>query len=870
MTRKRRHQRQIGPGSAIFGARTLHLPNLVIKKRSDIMNLEQHLDGLVKELTRLKFCIRSFAKDFIARQYILLKYDLYFDTLNHLYGWHKEVEEGRDSESANDRGPTKAYRMIWGLVKGITESTITIMYLDELHPDPKSAFEDLMKSVMRGFSCRIYISKSNEKSVTMLQHYVEAGEEMTQLGTAVKNKYLENRKRDKIMIQGVEEAVKECGSRKLNVLHGPPGCGKTYTGVHLAFDRIFSHGEKVLFVARRNVTIDDFLIKYRKKSKGHQDSILRLGSLRKADANSTLGENIKNLFYDEHRERWKRKRSNRELVKGINRQITKIFKKLRDVEKSIQSNNSSVSKSLTVTAVQIARNTELKKQRNLNPEHFNNNRLEMEPADDGLFRAEKTAPLYTLSSQLELESVEDSSIYSAFAPNTRPDSEDEKIEFHKTMIFSQLDKLNTFDSGSTSIKFGGSQSCDANTIFHLKSVPKDFLLPSIDSPVYKTDSKDMSEEEKRKLVWTALMIKLNGLISRIYKKYDLGRKLTADLARKRNKREALFVEHSPEVSLVAVTVDSLNQRFAGQASILAKLNIQTVIVDEASEIFTSDLMATLPSTVQKLIVIGDHKQLQPRRENRIPHDPPELSFMNFLMEVGVQVNVLAKQFRMVPDLFNIQRDLYNYEMVHTRRNEERMKTLLKYDMYWWDCQLYQSENREYRSSNPEEGWRAVHLARLLTGKCSREKTGLVILTGYKRQVKLIEDRLKQVGANSNAGRILVSTIDGFQGLERETVILSLVRNCDDGDVGFMADRGRRAVALSRARDQLYIIGDATTFAGVAAWKPIVENMRQSGHLSSYLPLQCVRHPGATRQVESSRDLEQIVTSRSRVCEDCGI
>ena len=40
-------------------------------------------------------------------------------------------------------------------------------------------------------------------------------------------------------------------------------------------------------------------------------------------------------------------------------------------------------------------------------------------------------------------------------------------------------------------------------------------------------------------------------------------------------------------------------------------------------------------------------------------------------------------------------------------------------------------------------------------------------------MKLIEDRLKEVGTNSNIGRILVSTIDGFQGLERETVILSL-------------------------------------------------------------------------------------------------
>ena len=46
-----------------------------------------------------------------------------------------------------------------------------------------------MKSVMRGFSCRIYISKSNEKSVTMLQHYVEAGEEMTQLGLNLKSKF---------------------------------------------------------------------------------------------------------------------------------------------------------------------------------------------------------------------------------------------------------------------------------------------------------------------------------------------------------------------------------------------------------------------------------------------------------------------------------------------------------------------------------------------------------------------------------------------------------------------------------------------------------------------------------------------------------
>ena len=88
----------MGPGGAIFDARTLVLPNLLIKKSSDIIKLERHLDSLVRELTRLKFCIRSFAKDFIARQYIVLKYDLYFDTINHLQGWYKEMKEGGKGE----------------------------------------------------------------------------------------------------------------------------------------------------------------------------------------------------------------------------------------------------------------------------------------------------------------------------------------------------------------------------------------------------------------------------------------------------------------------------------------------------------------------------------------------------------------------------------------------------------------------------------------------------------------------------------------------------------------------------------------------------------------------------------------------------
>ena len=50
-----------------------------------------------------------------------------------------------------------------------------------------------------------------------------------------------------------------------------------------------------------------------------------------------------------------------------------------------------------------------------------------------------------------------------------------------------------------------------------------------------------------------------------------GKRLVAQLAEKRNQKEALYVERSPEVRLVAVTVDSLNLRYAGEGSLLAKV-----------------------------------------------------------------------------------------------------------------------------------------------------------------------------------------------------------------------------------------------------------------------------------------------------------
>ena len=59
----------------------------------------------------------------------------------------------------------------------------------------------------------------------------------------------------------------------------------------------------------------------------------------------------------------------------------------------------------------------------------------------------------------------------------------------------------------------------------------------------------------------------------------------------------------------------------------------------------------------------------------------------------------------------------------------------------------------------------------------------------------------------------IDTVDGFQGREKEAVVISCVRSNSDGEIGFLADRRRMNVALTRARRKLIVVGDSSTLGG---------------------------------------------------------
>jgi superfamily I DNA and/or RNA helicase len=82
---------------------------------------------------------------------------------------------------------------------------------------------------------------------------------------------------------------------------------------------------------------------------------------------------------------------------------------------------------------------------------------------------------------------------------------------------------------------------------------------------------------------------------------------------------------------------------------------------------------------------------------------------------------------------------------------------------------------------------------------------IAVIVPYAAQVRLLRSRL-------NLDGIEIDTVDGFQGREKEVVILSFVRSNDNREIGFLSDTRRTNVALTRARRGLIVIGDSATFA----------------------------------------------------------
>jgi len=99
-----------------------------------------------------------------------------------------------------------------------------------------------------------------------------------------------------------------------------------------------------------------------------------------------------------------------------------------------------------------------------------------------------------------------------------------------------------------------------------------------------------------------------------------------------------------------------------------------------------------------------------------------------------------------------------------------------------------------------------------------------LISPYSGQVAAAKEMLPK--------QLRVSTIDSFPGQEKENIILSLVRSNDDGDIGFLKDYRRMNVAITRAKEQLFVIGDSATIGADSFYNAFLSYIEKNGSYRS--------------------------------------
>ena len=281
--------------------------------------------------------------------------------------------------------------------------------------------------------------------------------------------------------------------------------------------------------------------------------------------------------------------------------------------------------------------------------------------------------------------------------------------------------------------------------------------------------------------------------------------------------------------------------------VLKKIHPKVVIFEEAAEIFEAHIITSLAPSVQQLVLIGDHKQLQPKPNCYDLEVNYKLSVSLFerLVKNKIPYVTLNVQHRMRPEISrlihpSIYSDLKDHETVQMY---DSILGAVK-NVFVIDHNVPEKSNKDSdvtTHTNVFEADYLVSLCRYLL-KQGYQPYMITILTMYRGQLLELKRKMKRKDFDG----VRVAAVDDFQGEENDIILLSLVRSNPEKNIGFLSNSNRTCVALSRAKKGLYIIGDLSMLRGKdkTVWPEIISDLEQQQCVGKALPLYCRVHTKA--------------------------
>ena len=300
-----------------------------------------------------------------------------------------------------------------------------------------------------------------------------------------------------------------------------------------------------------------------------------------------------------------------------------------------------------------------------------------------------------------------------------------------------------------------------------------------------------------------------------------------------------------EARVIACTlVGAANRLLDGQ-------KFGTVFIDEAAQALEAACWIPI-RRCQRVILAGDHCQLPPTVKSiaalkaglgttlmeRIVEQKPEV------------VTLLRMQYRMNEEIMRFSSDWFYGNQVESAP-EVKFRSILDLDvpMEWVEASPDPSEGGEkgleefvgesFGRINKVEAELTLltlqqYFERIGKTRVLNERLDVGIISPYRAQVQYLRQLLKKREYfKPFRNLITVNTVDGFQGQERDIIVISLVRSNDEGQIGFLRDLRRMNVAITRARMKLIILGDVATMTRHPFYRQLYKYIQALNHETEY-------------------------------------
>lgn len=280
-------------------------------------------------------------------------------------------------------------------------------------------------------------------------------------------------------------------------------------------------------------------------------------------------------------------------------------------------------------------------------------------------------------------------------------------------------------------------------------------------------------------------------------------------------------------------VGALDRRLVGRFA--------SVLIDESTQAREPEALIPIVRGAKQVILVGDHQQMGPvvidKRANKAGLSQ---SLFERLIALGHIPHRLEVQYRMNPALLEFSSNMfYEGSLQNGVTLAERTWPGLKFPwpvpnspmMFWAN---YSKEELSANGSSYLNRVEAMNveriISRLFEGGVKPQSIG--VITPYEGQRAYIANHLLLFlhGAKAEFEEVEISSVDAFQGREKDFIILSCVRANDDRVIGFLRDPRRLNVALTRAKYGMVVLGNPRSLSRNKLWNRLLVHYREKGCL----------------------------------------